>query len=72
MLKQVQGSLSAKATIECSGLARKVGQKFLASNGAKQSGDMFVIPVQEPITQTAELFRLADSPGAFSQLGRSR
>ena len=46
-----------------SGLAKRtvaIGLQVLKKNGATQSGKNLSIPVQEPLTQPAELFRLAD------------
>jgi hypothetical protein len=46
-----------------SGLAARtaaIGQQILKENGAKQTGNALVIPVQRPLTQEPELFRLAD------------
>jgi hypothetical protein len=37
-----------------------IGEKFIAANGARISGDTFTIPAQAPVTQAAETFRLAD------------
>lgn len=44
-------------------LARRtqsIGEKILIANGASKDGNSLQIPVQEPATQSAELFRLAD------------
>jgi hypothetical protein len=44
-------------------LARRtvaIGEKFLLANGARLEGDSFTIPIQPPVTQPAELFKLAD------------
>lgn len=35
-----------------------VGEKILLNNGAKRTGNQLSIPVQEPVTQAAELFNL--------------
>lgn len=46
-----------------SGLAKRtvaLGLQVLKKNGATQSGNNLFIPVQEPLTQPAELFKLAD------------
>ncbi|MBI4327250.1 MAG: hypothetical protein HY674_18595 [Chloroflexi bacterium] len=46
-----------------SGLARRtamMGEKILLANGARLKGDAITIPMQEPITQPAETFKLAD------------
>ena len=46
-----------------SGLAQRtamIGGKILLANGASLNGDLITIPTQEPITQPAELFKLAD------------
>ncbi len=46
-----------------SGLAKRtvaLGLQVLKKNGAKLSGDALSIPVQESLTQPAELFKLAD------------
>ena len=46
-----------------SGLSQRtaaIGQKILLDHGAKISNKMLNIPVQEPVTQAAELFTLAD------------
>ncbi|TZF82256.1 hypothetical protein FW774_16355 [Pedobacter sp. BS3] len=46
-----------------SGLAERtaaIGIKILQQHGAKFSGKQLSIPVQEPVTQPAELFKLAD------------
>jgi len=37
-----------------------IGEKIIAARGGKVSGDTISIPVEEPVTQPAELFRLAD------------
>src|SRR5262249_244773 len=37
-----------------------IGEKFLLANGATLSGEKFSVPVQAPVTQPAELFKLAD------------
>jgi hypothetical protein len=37
-----------------------VGQKIMARHGVKNSNDMLTISVQEPVTQSPELFTLAD------------
>jgi hypothetical protein len=37
-----------------------IGEKFLLANGAKLNGQTLMIPAQEPATQPAELFSLAD------------
>ncbi len=45
-----------------SGLAKRtvaLGLQVLKKNGARQSGNSLSIPVQEPLTQPAELFKLA-------------
>ncbi|MBI2927867.1 MAG: ADP-ribosylglycohydrolase family protein [Verrucomicrobia bacterium] len=46
-----------------SDLARRtaaIGEKFLLANGAKLADDTLTIPTQQPVTQPAELFALAD------------
>ncbi len=46
-----------------SGLAKRtvaIGLQVLKKNGATQSGNNLFIPVQEPLTQPADLFKLAD------------
>jgi len=37
-----------------------VGEKIVTANGGKIAGDKISIPVRQPITQSAELFKLAD------------
>jgi hypothetical protein len=37
-----------------------IGEKFLLANGATLSGETFSVPVQAPVMQPAELFKLAD------------
>jgi hypothetical protein len=37
-----------------------IGEKLIAANGGRISGDTFIIPAQAPVTQPAETFRLAD------------
>ncbi len=46
-----------------SGLSKRtvaIGKQILQKNGAKFSGDEISIPIQQPVTQEAELFQLAD------------
>jgi hypothetical protein len=46
-----------------SGLAERtttIGEKILLSHGARLDADSLIIPVEQPITQQPELFRLAD------------
>jgi hypothetical protein len=46
-----------------SGLAKRtvvLGLQVLKKNGAQQLGNALSIPIQEPVTQPAELFKLAD------------
>lgn len=46
-----------------SDLARRtaaIGQKILIKNGASFSNNLFKIPLQRPVTQPAELFKLSD------------
>ncbi len=38
----------------------KIGEAILVANGAADDGNAIRIPVQEPVTQPAELFKLAD------------
>src|SRR6266498_5489409 len=40
--------------------AAAIGEKIVVANGGKLSGDKMSIPLQRPVTQRAELFRLAD------------
>src|SRR6266511_248004 len=40
--------------------AAAIGEKIVVANGGKLSGDKISIPLQRPVTQRAELFRLAD------------
>lgn len=37
-----------------------IGEKFIAANSGRISGDTFTIPAQAPVTQPAEVFKLAD------------
>ena len=37
-----------------------IGEKIVAANGAKLAGQMITLPMQEPVTQPAELFKLGD------------
>jgi hypothetical protein len=37
-----------------------IGEKMVAAHGARVSGERLAIPIEEPITQPAELFKLAD------------
>jgi hypothetical protein len=37
-----------------------IGEQFLAANGATLAGDTLTIPIQQAVTQPAELFTLAD------------
>lgn len=37
-----------------------IGEKIIAANGGRISGDSISIPFEEPVTQAAELFRLSD------------
>ena len=46
-----------------SDLARRtaaIGEKIILANGGKISGDEISIPIQSPVTQPAEIFRLSD------------
>ncbi len=38
----------------------RIGEAILISHGARDEGDAIRIPVQDPVTQPAELFKLAD------------
>jgi len=38
----------------------KIGEKILLAHGAKLEGDDLVIPIEKPITQEPELFKLSD------------
>lgn len=38
----------------------KIGEQILLAHGAKIEGDNLVIPIEKPITQAPELFKLAD------------
>jgi hypothetical protein len=37
-----------------------IGEKILLAHGAKRDGDNLFVPIQQPVTQDAELFKLSD------------
>ena len=44
-----------------------IGEKILLAHGAKRQGDNLSIPLQQPLTQDAELFRLSDFTKLWNQ-----
>jgi len=37
-----------------------IGEKILLAHGAQLQGDRLLIPIEQPVTQEPELFRLSD------------
>jgi ADP-ribosylglycohydrolase len=44
-----------------------IGEKILLANGAKREADNLVIPIEQPVTQAPELFKLADFTKLWNQ-----
>jgi len=56
-------ALTPPVNVRISDLAKRtvaIGEKIIAANGGRIAGEKISIPVQQPTTQPAELFKLAD------------